>query len=274
MISVNHVRKGCAVRPTTIAQHSITTPLAAFAASLAVAGLVTSLLVAAPAGAAPRSVTVNTGAGDLNVRSAPSANSQKVGSVGNRSRIVIVCYIRGEDFSGGPYRLTTNIWNRLDKGGFVTDAMLDTGSNEPVVPRCAGETPAPVAPARATGKTAQQNIGDPGSAAWGALAKWFQLSGKKYYPAVSGPPRDWPASARAAGWSVVERPEQRSIVVFRPGVDGAPPSGGVAWVDTVSQRRDGQFIGVTEAHTTGDGLTVWTSREVRHVPGMSYILLP
>ena len=244
------------------------------AASTAVALPLTPLALTPVAGADPRTVTVNTGAGELNVRSAPSAKSEKVGAVGNQVRVVIVCHLRGEDFSGGPYRLTTDIWNRLDSGGFVTDAMLDTGSNNPVVPRCSGTLPGPVAPARATGKTSQQNVGNPGSAAWGALAKWSQVSGKKSYPAVSGLPKDWANSARTAGWSVVERPEPRSIVVFAPDVDQAPPSGRVAWVDTVANRRDGQFLGITEALTTGDGLTLWSSREVRHGPGMSYILLP
>ncbi|MEO3757826.1 hypothetical protein ABGB19_05980 [Mycobacterium sp. B14F4] len=42
----------------------------------------------------------------------------------------------------------------------------------------------------------------------------------------------------------------------------------------MSNRRDGQFLGITEANTTGDGLTTWSSREVKHGPGMSYILLP
>ncbi|MCT7657294.1 CHAP domain-containing protein [Mycobacterium deserti] len=192
----------------------------------------------------------------------------------DRARVVIVCYFRGEAFSGGPYRLTTNIWNRLDKGGYVTDAMLDTGSDDPVVPRCEGETPAPVAPARATGKKAQKNPADPGSPTWGALAKWFQVSGDQYYPALTGPPKDWGNSARAAGWTVAERPEPRSIVVFQPGIDRAPPPGHVAWVDTTASRRDGQYIGITEVHSNGDGLISWSSRRVKHSPGMTYILLP
>ncbi|WP_157897691.1 CHAP domain-containing protein [Mycolicibacterium rutilum] len=210
---------------------------------------------------------VNTGAGELNVRSAPSANSQKIGSIADNSRVVIVCHSRGDEFSGGPYRLTTNIWNRLDTGGYVTDAMLVTGSNDPVVPRCDAAS----APARATGRTSAKNPEEPGSPAWAALAKWHQVSPKKLYPALSGPPREWAASARVSGWTVLTRPEPRSIVVFAPGADGA---GHVAWVDTTATRGGGQFIGITEAHKTGDGLIVWSSREVRHEPGMSYILLP
>ena len=246
----------------------------AFAASIAIATLALPLAVTPDASADSRTVTVNTGAGELNVRSAPSANSQKVGSVANQSLVVIVCHTRGEAFAGGPYHLTTNIWNRLDKGGFVTDAMLDTGSNEPVVPRCEGETPAPAGPARATGRKTQENTAPLGSPFWGALEKWFQLSKRQFYPAISGAPKDLANAARAAGWTVVERPEPRSIVVFAPGVGGAGPSGHVAWVDTTANRPDGQYIGITEVHGNGDGLNTWTSRQVKDLPGMDYILLP
>jgi surface antigen len=236
--------------------------------------LAVPVVVAPQAAADQRAVTVNTGAGELNVRSAPSANSRKIGSVANQARVVIVCYTRGTAFSGGPYRLTTNIWNQLDKGGYVTDAMLNTGSNDPVVPRCDGEAPAPVVPARATGRTSQDNPAPSGSPLWGAMEKWFQVSKRQFYPAISGAPKDLAQAARAAGWSVVERPEPRSIVVFAPRVGGAPPAGHVAWVDTIADRRDGQYIGITEVHGNGDGLNTWTSRQARHLPGMSYILLP
>lgn len=248
-------------------------PLAGLALAAAVS-MPLSVVAATPAAAEARTVTVNTGSGVLNVRSAPSANSPKIGAVDNQTRVVIVCHSRGEPFSGGPYRLTTTIWNRLDTGGFVTDAMLNTGSDDPVVPRCDGAPTAPPAPARATGTKTQKNPAEQGSPAWGALAKWYQVSGEQFYPALTGPPRDWPAAARAAGWTVVERPEPRSIVVFAPGADRAPAGGHVAWVDTTANRRDGQYIGITEVHSTGDGLISWSSRQVRDGAGMSYILLP
>jgi surface antigen len=249
-------------------------PVRAITATIAAAALALPLVVAPTATAASRTVPVNTGAGELNVRAAPSAKSQKIGSVRNQSLVMIVCYSRGEAFTGGPYRLTTNVWNRLDKGGFVTDAMLNTGSNEPVVPRCDGAPPAAVAPARATGRKAPKNPATSGSPAWGALEKWYQVSGRQFYPALSGEPREWATSARAAGWSVVEEPESRSIVVFAPGTDRAPRAGHVAWVDTTTNRRDGRYIGITEVHGNGDGLNTWTSRQVKDQPGMSYILLP
>lgn len=239
-------------------------------ACMAVAVALTVLSATPAAQAEPRSVTVNTGSGELNVRAAPSANSKKIGSVADGSRVVIVCHARGAEFAGGPYRLTTNLWNRLDTGGYVTDAMLVTGSNDAVVPRCEdGPTPRAT-----TGETAAANTEKPGTPGWAALEKWHQVSNRKHYPALRGPLRDWAASARAAGWTVVTTPEPRAIVVFAPGADGVPASGHVAWVDTTDVRGRDRYLGITEAHKTGDGLVVWSAREVRHAAGMSYILLP
>jgi surface antigen len=152
--------------------------------------------------------------------------------------------------------------------------MLNTGSNEPVVPRCDGEAPEPVGPARATGRTTQDNTAPLGSPTWGALEKRFQVSNRQFYPAISGQSKDLADAARAAGWTVVERPEPRSIVVFAPGVDRAPPFGHVAWVDTTAKRGDGLYVSITEVRGNGDGLNTWTSRQVKDLPGMSYILLP
>jgi hypothetical protein len=49
-------------------------------------------------------------------------------------------------------------------------------------------------------------------------------------------------------------------VVYAAGVDRAPPSGHVAWADTTAEH--------------GHGLNIWTSRQVRDLPAISYILFP
>lgn len=237
------------------------------------------LLPAAPALAAPESsessatVTVNTGSGDLNVRSAPSTTSQRVGTLRNGARITITCYTRGTVFNGGPYNMSTDLWNRLADGGYVTDAMLDTGSNNPVVPPCATESMR-IAEPRATGKTVDSNPGEEGSALWGAMEKWYFASGKRSYPAVDGAPRDLAASARAAGWTVVEEPRDRALVVIPPGVLDAPGAGHVAWVDATSNREDGLYLRITEMAATGKAPHIWSGRTVPAVPELAYILLP
>ena len=251
-------------------------------APLVVLAVASVLLAGAPVvGAAPESaadpesatVTVNTGSRDLNVRSAPSADSQKVGALRNGARIVITCYARGTVFRGGPYDLSTDLWNRLADGGFVTDAMLDTGSNEPVVPPCATES-MKVAESRATGRTVPENPGEKGSATWGALEKWYFASGEQSYPAVQGAPRDLPAAARKAGWTVVDAPRERSLVVIPPRVLESPDAGHVAWVDTVSQRPDGVYLRITEMNAAGKCPNIWSGRTVEAQEGLLYILLP
>lgn len=237
------------------------------------------LLPAAPAFAAPESaensvtVTVNTGSGDLNVRSAPSTTSQRVATVRNGARITITCYARGTVFDGGPYDMSTDLWNRLADGGYVTDAMLDTGSDDPVVPPCATESMRPAQP-RAAGRTVGSNPGEEGSALWGALEKWYFASGKRSYPAVDGAPRDLASSARAAGWTVVGEPRDRAVVVIPPGVLDAPGTGHVAWVDATSSRPDGTYLRITEMAAADTAPHIWSGRTVRAVPELSYILLP
>ncbi|MFH5230869.1 CHAP domain-containing protein [Antrihabitans spumae] len=222
-----------------------------------------------------RVVTVNTGAGKINVREAPTTASNIVRTIPNRTRITILCHVRGANFSGGPYRVTTNIWNRLDNGGYVTDAMLETGSNNPVVPVCGdGQTSVSATSSRATGLTRASNTGVSGQCTWGAYDKWFNASGRKHYPALAGNAKDWAASARAARWTVVDDAQARSIVVFQPGVHGADrPAGHVAWVDSVARRSDGLYITTTEMNATA-GPGKWSTRTIKDVPGMSYILLP
>ena len=247
---------------------SIASKTAACAVTLAAA----VTLNATAAHADSRVVTVNTGAGNINVRSAPSANSQLLRTIPNNTRVVITCHMRGETYRGGPYGVTTNIWNRLDGGGYVTDAMLETGSNNPVVPLC-DQTPAPGG-SRAMGQTRGTNSGATGNCTWGAMEKWFQATGRRYYPALSGNAKDWANSARATGWTVVLDAQPRSIVVFAPGVQGAHASlGHVAWVDSTSRRPDGLYVTVTEMNGAA-GFNNWSSRTLKDVVGMSYILAP
>lgn len=235
--------------------------------------------MAVPAQAAPestadaRTVTVNTGSFDLNVRSAPSATSQKVGTVADHSRVVITCYARGAVFSGGPYQLRSDLWNRLDSGGFVTDTMLDTGSNDPVVPPCATES-ARLSSARATGRKAQANPGRDGTDTWAALEKWYFTSGERFYPAVTATPADLAGSARSAGWTVVDDPQPRALVVIPGGQLDAPPAGHVAWVDSTAKRSDGTYLTLTEMGGPGRGPNTWSARTVKAQKGLSFVLLP
>lgn len=120
--------------------------VAVVAAAVLVAGIVG---VAMPASAAPtdRTVTVTTGGGALNVRESGSTSAKVLRTLANGSRVVIDCYLIGESYHGGPFGVTTSIWDHLASGGgYVVDAMVETGSNGAIVPRCGAQpTPAPAA---------------------------------------------------------------------------------------------------------------------------------
>lgn len=240
-----------------------------------------SIVLAAPASGVPgpesaadsATATVRTGSRDLNVRSAPSVTSQKIGTVRNGAKVVIVCHARGTVFTGGPFDLSTDLWNRLETGGYVTDAMLDTGSDEPIVPRCGTETMRLTSP-RTAGATTRRNPAVEGTPLWGALEKWYYASGEKFYPAVRGAPRDVAASARATGWTVSDEPEDRAVVVIPPGVLDAPADGHVAWVDSVTNRPDGIYLRITEMGAAGHRQNTWSARTVKTDQTLSYILLP
>jgi surface antigen len=235
------------------------------------AALLAGVVLCAPAASAtPRTVTVATGAGPINVREGAGTNTRILRTIPNGSRVTIVCHLRGLTYSGGPFGVSTNVWNRLDAGGYVTDAMLETGSNEAVVPGC----DAPVS-ARAVGtKTASNPAVASGQCTDGAYQKWYEASGGRYYPALSGNARDWADRARVAGWTVVADAQPRSIVVFQPGVHYADPTyGHVAWVDRVDRRSDGVYVAITEMNY-GGRLGQWHQRTVKDIPGMSYVLQP
>jgi surface antigen len=133
---------------------------------------------------------------------------------------------------------------------------------------------APVAAeVRTTGRAQTVNPGSAGQCTWGAAQKWYEASGS--YPSLAGNALSWRDSAAAVGWTVVDDPQARSIVVFQPGVAGAGPIGHVAWVDSVTQRPDGPAIHVTEMNNAYyGGVGIFNDRDIMNVPGMSYILLP
>jgi uncharacterized protein YraI len=88
------------------------------------------------ASATNRTVLVTTGSGNLNVRAQPSTSAQLLGTIRNGTKIVITCFVHGQVFVGGPFGGSSDIWNKREGAGYVTDRMLDTGSDEPVVPPC------------------------------------------------------------------------------------------------------------------------------------------
>ena len=70
----------------------------------------------------------------LNVRSGPGTNYRLVRVLSEGSRVSIHCQRPGEWVSG-PYG-TSNIWDNIGSGQYVSDAYIRTGSDGYVAPHC------------------------------------------------------------------------------------------------------------------------------------------
>jgi hypothetical protein len=77
---------------------------------------------------------VRTEGGPLTVRSGPTTAAAPVGLAAVGAQVVVECTVRGQWVSG--HLGTTNLWNRIGPGHYVSDAYLRTGTGEPVAPAC------------------------------------------------------------------------------------------------------------------------------------------
>nr|WSY52760.1 SH3 domain-containing protein [Streptomyces sp. NBC_00886] len=71
----------------------------------------------------------------VNVRSGPGTGYTIVRVLAEGSQVPIYCQTPGTTVSG--YYGTTNIWDNIDDGQYVSDAYVHTGSDGYVAPRCA-----------------------------------------------------------------------------------------------------------------------------------------
>lgn len=102
---------------------------------LVVAGL---LLPAGSAWASGTYPTLNV----ANIREAPTTNSEIIKTVPKGAQLTIDCYSIGESVGG------VTLWNHLTSGGFISDTLLLTGSDGPVVPQCLAQLPLVAGPDR------------------------------------------------------------------------------------------------------------------------------
>ncbi|MER6164892.1 SH3 domain-containing protein [Streptomyces violaceorubidus] len=70
----------------------------------------------------------------LNVRSGPGTDYPVVRVLADGARVTINCQRAGERVSG-PYG-TSNIWDNIGSGQYVSDTYVRTGSDGYVAPRC------------------------------------------------------------------------------------------------------------------------------------------
>ncbi|MGA4840373.1 SH3 domain-containing protein [Streptomyces sp. G45] len=71
---------------------------------------------------------------DVNVRSGPGTSYAKVGRLSAGSRVTIGCQRPGEKVTGPTG--TSDIWDRIGSGRYISDTYVRTGSDGYVAPRC------------------------------------------------------------------------------------------------------------------------------------------
>ena len=70
----------------------------------------------------------------LNVRNGPGTNYSIVKVLPLNTRVPVNCQIPGTTVTG--YYGTTNIWDNIGNGEFVSDSYVNTGSDGYIAPRC------------------------------------------------------------------------------------------------------------------------------------------
>ncbi|SHF28231.1 LasA protease [Streptoalloteichus hindustanus] len=81
------------------------------------------------------SATVRNKGGTVNLRSGPGVSYDVVGTVRDGDVVRIACTARGDELTG-PWGNKNDVWDRLTTGNWISDAFVDTGTNEPVAPAC------------------------------------------------------------------------------------------------------------------------------------------
>jgi LasA protease len=77
------------------------------------------------------------GGGVLNRRAGPGTGYEVIGTIRDGETVRVECSARGTTHTGrGGY--TSDLWNRLAGGGWVSDVFLWTGTGNPVAGRCSG----------------------------------------------------------------------------------------------------------------------------------------
>ncbi|HEX8272737.1 MAG TPA: peptidoglycan DD-metalloendopeptidase family protein [Longimicrobiaceae bacterium] len=83
--------------------------------------------------------------GPYNLRSGPGTNYGVVGTIAGGTQVTITCQAYGTTHTG-PWG-TTNLWDRLSDGRWITDAYVYTGTNGRAAPDCTTSTPTTPPPA-------------------------------------------------------------------------------------------------------------------------------
>jgi murein DD-endopeptidase MepM/ murein hydrolase activator NlpD len=104
--------------------------------------------------------TVDSGNTPLNIRAAATTAASVVGSLRTGNRVTLVCQVTGQTINGRVR--TTNIWDKIADGRYVSNAYIRRGALSPCPPTPAPPLTAPTAPANASATSAVGTV-DSGS---------------------------------------------------------------------------------------------------------------
>ena len=110
------------------------TRLRRWGAAGAAVALLALALSAVTAGPALATTGKTIGSGSVPVDSGPGSGNSALASIAVGTTVSFSCFVAGQDVTG-PYG-TEDLWDALDSGGYVPDALIFTGSNSAVVPAC------------------------------------------------------------------------------------------------------------------------------------------
>jgi surface antigen len=224
---------------------------------LALAGAIGLSVVAGGAAIADAaSGTIRTSAASLTVRSGPGTGYAKVATLKKGTKVNITCQTYGTTVKG-TYG-TSNIWDKVGTGRYVSDAYVYTGRDGFVAPKCGDSTPS--------------NPGNPSAVkddylyrgATSGVDKWNFYKGQctsfaawrvnhnlgitfsnSYQGQHWGNANHWDNAARAAGIPVTGTPRVGDIAVRNSGTWGH-----VAYVAKVNS--DGSFMVEEYNHVRSD----------------------
>lgn len=163
-------------------------------------GALFATMVIAPAADAATGRVVTSGI-DLQIRSGPGTSYSVIGKLAPGTVVSFGCYELGTAVTG-PYG-TETIWDRLDSGGFISDAWIYTGSNSAVVPECSVPAiPNPSYNRSAAVAWALANANDP--QAYPAECTWFVSNA--LWQGGFGQTAAWTSSGSHGTWPVSYRP--------------------------------------------------------------------
>ena len=230
---------------TTIA----TKPVRVAVASLAGLGIAGGIAVAADAATG----TIKTSGANLTVRKGPGTGYEAVGTIAKGTKVTISCQTTGSTVRG-TYG-TSNIWDKIGTGRYVSDAYVYTGRDGFVAPKCGGSTPAPTGAIKDDYPYRGATSGvDPWNfykgqctsfAAWRVRHNLGVSFSNSYKGQHWGNAEHWDNAARAAGIPVYKSPKVGDIAVRSSGTYGH-----VAYVAKVN--ADGTFMVEEYNHVRAD----------------------